>query len=49
MPFIIALAKYALGYGNFLLSYVLAALERARNPSPSKSGINTDFCHAGRD
>lgn len=37
IEFIIALAKYALGYGSRDLSYVRAALVRARNPSPSRS------------
>ena len=30
MPFSIALAKYALGYGSFLGSYVRAALVNAK-------------------
>lgn len=49
MEFMIALAKYALGYGNLFWSYVRAALVRARNPSPSRSGSNAAFCHGGRD
>ncbi len=47
MAFSTALAKYALGYGSLLGSYVRAALHNARNPSPSRSGISTDFCHGG--
>jgi len=43
-----ALAKYALGYGSFLGSYVRAALVRARNPSDSRSGISTPRCQLGR-
>lgn len=49
MAFIIALAKYALGYGSRFGSYVLAAFVNAKNPSPSRSGNRTDFCHGGRD
>jgi hypothetical protein len=48
MAFMHARAKYALGYGSLALSYVRAALVRARNPSASRSGSNTDFCQPGR-
>jgi hypothetical protein len=48
MAFRIALAKYFLGYGRRAGSYVRAALQRARNPSPSRSGTYSDRCQLGR-
>lgn len=48
MAFMIARAKYALGYGSFVLSYVRAALVSAKNPSPSRSGMRICFCQLGR-
>ena len=43
----IARAKYFLGYGSLAGSYVRAARHRARNPSPSRSGMYSDRCHPG--
>jgi hypothetical protein len=48
MAFSTARAKYAFGYGSFVLSYVRAALHRARYPSPSKSGWYSERCQPGR-
>lgn len=48
IAFMHARAKYALGYGSFFLSYVLAALVNARNPSDSSSGTRTPRCQDGR-
>jgi hypothetical protein len=44
----IARAKYAFGYGSFFLSYVTAALDKAKKPSPSNSGRKFFLCQFSR-
>jgi hypothetical protein len=48
MPLRMARAKYAFGYGSLLGSYVRAAFDKARNPSPSRSSTYRERCHCGR-